>query len=252
MPPIRFWPVLAAAALLVSTIALRDAAGERAAVAPPPAGTDDVIGLLDVRVEGLNPAAAEIFTSKIEEALEISGLKVASSERLRQYLAGTPWNAACLFGDCLRELRLRAAVATVIEVALATSGPSYQYVITLIDTESGQTINQLTGKCDVCTTEETFSQAALAVVELVNGVGDAAPTAKPIVIDHRPVQAAHAMARRRTRWLGLGLVATAFVAGVGSWYWSRDGRDNLAAGAAGGAGALGVAGLTSIGLSFSF
>ena len=219
-----------------------------------PADSDDVIGLLDVRVEGLSADATAAFTRKIEESLEMSGLKVASRERLRAYLAGTPWNTACLLGGCLAELERGAAVATVIEVALATSGPSYHYVITLLDTRTGAPQNQVAAKCDVCTTDEAFTEASLAVVALVNGVGDGAPVVAPVVIDPEARRAAARVgaARRRTRWLGVALLGAAAAAGAGSWYFFRDDRDALGGGSAGAAGALGLAGITSLGLSFSF
>lgn len=215
--------------------------------APEAAATDEVIGLLDVRVEGVSAAAAEVFTQQIEESLEISGLKVAPRKQLHQYLAGTPWNSACLIGDCLRELQLRADVHRVIEVALVTNGPSYHYVINLLDTTSGKSIGQLARKCDVCTTEEAFAAAALAVVELVNGVGDATPAAMaPVPRSDR------SRARARTRVLGYVLVGAAVAAGAASYYLYSDDRDGYGAAAGGVAGGLGVAGVTAIGVSFTF
>lgn len=241
----------AAAALVALALAVVPATAQPK---PPPAPVDtvDVIGLLDVRVEGLSADAAEVFTRKIEEGLELSGLKVASRDRLRQYLAGTPWNSACLLGACLGELAKGADVDTVIEVALATSGPSYHYVITLLDTRTGQPINQVAAKCDVCTTDEAFAEASLAVVAVVNGVGDAAPRAgapldPQILAAHRRV----ARARSGTRWLSIGLLGAAALAAGGAYYFYRDDRDALGGATAGAAGALGVAGFTTLGLSFA-
>ena len=214
---------------------------------------DDVIGLLDVRVEGVSAAAADMFSKQIEESLEMSGLKVAPRAHLHDYLAGTPWNSACLIGACLAELRTRAAVNRVLEVALVTNGPSYHYVITLLDTATGKTIGQLARKCDVCTTEEAFAAAALAVVELVNGVGDAAPdTPNPAIDGDAPAAARVRRARTRARTLGVVLVGAAVAVGAGSYYLYHQDRDGYGAGAAGAAGALGVAGLTAIGVSFTF
>lgn len=229
-----------------------------AAKAPPPAKataeTDDVIGLLDVRVEGLSADATAVFTRKIEEGLEMSGLKVASRERLRSYLAGTPWNSACLLGACLSELARGAEVATVIEVALATSGPSYHYVITLLDTRTGHAINQVAAKCDVCTTDEAFAEASLAVVAVVNGVGDGAPRVVTPTVDPElaRTRARVGHARSRARVLGITLIGLAAAAAGGAYYFFRDDRDTLGGASAGAAGALGVAGFTSLGLSFSF
>ncbi len=238
---------IAAVAVVVAAWASTAAADQ--ATAKPAEATEGVIGLLDVRVEGVSAAAGEVFTKQVEESLEISGLQVAPRKRLHSYLAGTPWNAACLVGACLRELRLRAAVARVIEVALVTNGPSYHYVITLLDTETGKTVGQLARKCDVCTTEEAFASAALAVVELVNGVGDATPEEPTVAAPHG--SSAVARARRRARVLGVVLLGAAVAAGAGSYYLDSEGND-LAGPLVGGAGALGVAGLLSIGVSFTF
>lgn len=246
------------ATLTLAVAAVVAAAGAARADAPPPAGTtapapadtEDVIGLLDVRVDGLSPAATEAFTAKIEQSLEISGLKVASRERLRQYLAGTPWNSSCFFGACLGELERQTGVATVIEVALATSGPSYHYVITLLDAKTGQPRSQVAAKCDVCTTDEAFGEAALAVVGLVNGLGD---TSTPLVTPGVPRRDdGHRGARRRTAWLGGALLGAAALAGAGTWYFFREDRDTLGGASAGAAGALGVAGLVTLGVSLSF
>lgn len=225
------------------------AGGEPAPAEAPRAPT--LIGLLDVRVEGVSATAAELFTKEIEQSLEMSGLMVAPRHRLLAHLAGTPWNAACLVGPCLRELRRGADVTTVVEVALATTGPSYHYVVTLLDTSTGQPIGQLARKCDVCTTQEAFAAAGLAVVELVNGVGEAAPppAVAPPPPDLRPRFAA---ARRRARVAGVSLLVGAAVATAASYVLFRDDRDTLGGAAAGAAGALGVAGVTSIGVSFAF
>ena len=155
-------------------------------------------------------------------------------------------------GDCLRELRVRAAVGRVIEVALAANGPSYHYVANLIDTETGRTLGQIARKCDVCTTEEAFLAASLAVVELVNGVGDAAPEAKPVDPGLPAARARVARARSRARLTGAILVGAAVAAGAASYYFYRDDRDGLGAGAAGAAGGLAAAGAVAFGVSFSF
>lgn len=240
---------VAAAVAMALAVAIPPAMAQPRAPAVAPADTDDVIGLLDVRVEGLSPAAAEAFTKKIEDGLEVSGLKFASRERLRGYLAGTPWNSACLLGACLSELTRGADVRTVIEVALATSGPSYHYVITLLDTATGKPINQVAAKCDVCTTDEAFTEASLAVVALVNGVGDGALPATVVVRDGH-ARVAHA--RSRARWLGLVALGAAAAAAGGAYYFFDEDRDTLGGASAGAAGALGLLGAVSLGLSFTF
>jgi hypothetical protein len=207
----------------------------------------ELIGLLDVRVEGVSDTGAEMFAKQIEESLGIAGLQVAPRARLREFLAGTPWNAGCLIGECLRELKVHAGVGTVIEASLVSIGPSYQYVITLIDTETGAVQHQLARKCDVCTTDEAFASAALDVVELIqqrdtnaNPAGEPPPPPKP------------PPGRAKVRKTALFLLGAAVLAGAGgAFLMSRD-EDRAGAAALGGAGAFAVAGVTCLGVSFSF
>ncbi|MEZ4398743.1 MAG: hypothetical protein R3B06_01895 [Kofleriaceae bacterium] len=213
--------------------------------ATPRPQSGDTVGLLDVRVEGLTPEAADQFTTKIEQAIQISGLDVASPAELRAHLVGTSWNSACAVGPCLGELARQTGVRTVIEVALTTNGPSYHYVVSLLDAFSGATVNQVADTCDVCTTEEAFGEAALAVVGLLSGVTDGDQA-------HRRAPATARPGRRATRWLGAAFLGAAALAGAGSWYFFRDGRDTLGGATGGAAGALGVAGITSLAVSFTF
>jgi hypothetical protein len=220
-------------------------------LATPAHADEELIGLLDVRVEGVSDAAAEVFAKQIEESLGIAGLQVASRARLREFLAGTPWNAACLVGDCLKELETHAGVGQVIEAALVSIGPSYHYTITLIDTGTGAIVRQTSRKCDVCTTDEAFADAALEVVALVtNPDGDGA---KPKVVRPKPpAPASTVKGRRATRRAAVALLGAAVLAGAGGAYLLSRDEDRLGAGLAGGAGAFAVAGVTCLGVSFSF
>lgn len=246
-----------AAALAVAGAARADGAGSRAATTAKPSSSsssssagsvdDDLIGLLDVRVEGVSDAAAEVFTRQIEESLGIAGLKVAGRARLREFLAGTPWNAACLMGTCLRELKTHAGVGKVIEATLVSIGPSYHYTLTLLDTGTGAILRQASRKCDVCTTDEAFADAALGVVELITEGEDLAPAGPrpgPAPIPGR--------ARRTTRRAALALMGAAALAGAGGYYLLTRDEDRLGAAAIGASGAFAVAGVTCLGISFSF
>jgi hypothetical protein len=220
-------------------------------LAAPARADDELVGLLDVRVEGVSDTAAEVFAKQIEESLGIAGLQVASRARLREFLAGTPWNAACLVGDCLKELKTHAGVGQVIEAALVSIGPSYHYTITLLDTKTGHIIRQISRKCDVCTTDEAFADAALEVVALVtnpDGTG-----AKPVVaVPMTPDPASTVKGRLSIRRTAVALFGAAVLAGAaGGYLLSRD-EDRLGAALAGGAGAFAVAGATCLGVSFSF
>ncbi|MCL4226564.1 MAG: hypothetical protein KJZ91_19035 [Myxococcales bacterium] len=255
-----------AAALAVAGPARADGSGSRAASTAKPSSSsgsgsgsgsaaaaaagavdDDLIGLLDVRVEGVSDAAAEVFTRQIEESLGIAGLKVAGRARLREFLAGTPWNAACLMGTCLRELKTHAGVGKVIEATLVSIGPSYHYTLTLLDTGTGAILRQASRKCDVCTTDEAFADAALGVVELITEGEDLAPAGPG-----RGPAPPPGRARRTTRRAALALMGAAALAGAGGYYLLTRDEDRLGAAAIGASGAFAVAGVTCLGISFSF
>lgn len=228
------------ALVIAATLA---ALGAPAAAEEKPAA--ELIGLLDVRVEGVSDTGAEMFAKQIEESLGIAGLQVAPRARLREFLAGTPWNAACLVGECLRELKIHAAVATVIEASLVSIGPSYQYVITLIDTETGRVQHQLARKCDVCTTDEAFASAALDVVELIQQRDTNANPAPPPPRKPPP-------GRAKVRKTALFLLGAAVAAGAGGVFLMSRDQDRAGAATLGGAGAFAVAGATCLGVSFTF
>ena len=224
--------VAAALALGAASPALAGERGGPTRREPAPAATD-LIGLLEVRVEGVSDAAATMFAQQIAESLGIAGYKVASATRLREFLTTSPWNAACLVGDCLAVLKTHAGVDRVVEARMVSTGPSYHYVITLLDTGSGAVITQKADRCEVCTTEEAFAEAGLAVVGLLHGLdGD--------------------RTRSTTLRLGVALVTAAVVAGGASAILYSSDDDSAGAVAAGAAGAFAVAGVTSLGISFAF
>lgn len=225
------------------------------AEAPAPkkaAGRGDLIGLLDVRVEGVSDTAAELFAKQIEESLGIAGMQVASRARLREILAGSPWNAACLAGDCLRALKTHAGVSTVIEAGLVSIGPSYHYVITILDTETGEIEHQVARKCDVCTTDEAFTNAALDVVELIQQREDHSGNPLPTAAGGERPRSAPGAGRGKVRRTAIFLIGAAVVAGAGGAYLMSRDEDRVGAAALGAGGAFAVAGVTCLGVSFSF
>jgi len=240
--------VAAALALGAASPALAGERGGPTRREPAPAATD-LIGLLEVRVEGVSDAAATMFAQQIAESLGIAGYKVASATRLREFLTTSPWNAACLVGDCLAVLKTHAGVDRVVEARMVSTGPSYHYVITLLDTGSGAVITQKADRCEVCTTEEAFAEAGLAVVGLLHGLdGEAGGRTTPAP---RPGARAD-RTRSTTLRLGVALVTAAVVAGAASAILYSSDDDSAGAVAAGAAGAFAVAGVTSLGISFAF
>ncbi len=249
----------AAGAVLVTLISLAGAparAGDVAAATRPadptrPAAAKQrkIVGVLDVRVDGVSPTAAERFESNIEEGLGSTEYWVATRKRMREILAGSSWSEGCSFGPCLAEVHKQTGADLVVDAYFQAAGSSYRFVVTLVDTTTGQITAQVADHCDVCTLTEALDAAALATIGLVHGAEGAVP-AERAAIGAGPHADAHpGRAVRRTALLLLG---GAVIAGGTAAYFGHSGNDKLGYSAAGAAAGLGVAGIAVLGISFSF
>ena len=240
----------AAIALAVLALATSARAGADT-VAPTKAPHRKIVGILDVRVEGVSPTAAERFESGIEEGLGSTEYWVATRKRMREILAGSGWSEGCDFGPCLLEVKKQTGADLVVDAYFQGTGSSYRFVVTLVDTGTGAVTAQVADHCDVCTLTEALDSAALATIGLVHGAeGEVAqPAAKlpPAVIDHTEPHARRSM--RRTALLLVG--GGAILAGTAA-YFLHTGNDKLGYAAGGAAGGLGVAGIAVVALSFQF
>lgn len=237
--------------LVALGLALLALTAARPAAADP---GDEVIGMLDVRVIGLGETAGELLTRDLADAVGRAGYIVVLPARLREAMATTSWNTACVIGACLQELERQAAVRLVLHAALYSVGANHDYVVTLLDTVHGVPVGQLQRTCEVCTTEEAMAATAAAAVELVIQSAGRAP--EPIA--DRPVSAPpappvrHRPAPLRLRRTAVMLVTSAVVVGAGGYYLRRTDHPGLGAGALGAAATLGLAGGYALAISFDF
>ena len=224
-------------------------------VAPPPAPAAaaapkrKIIGILDVRVEGVSSTAGERFESGIEEGLGSTDYWVATRKRMREILAGSGWSEGCSFGPCLMEVKRQTGADLIVDAYFQGAGSSYRFVVSLVDTATGAVTAQVADHCDVCTLSEALDAAALATIGLVHGAeGQVAPPAGPIATHVTPPESP-APSLRRT---ALVLVGAAVIAGGAAAYFAHTGDDKLGYAAGGAAGGLGVAGITVLAISFRF
>ena len=233
--------VLAAVALIASP----------AAAAPPP---DRVIGLLDVRADGVEEPVASRFSEAVEEGLQGLGDYVAAPRsRMKEMLAASAWSSACTAGPCLEEVGEQTGAQFVVTAGLAGSGMSYRYTLTLLDTSDGAILRQVSESCPACTVEDLASQATLATIGLVTGA-EGSEMAGPVV-DEGPMRAlqlrvgSHARMVRRT---GVLLIGVAVVSAAVGYYMLDKDRDDVSYPLQGAAGGLAASGVVMLGLSLRF
>ena len=146
------------------------------APAPPRTANQRIVGVLDVRVEGVPPEIAAQFQSQLEAQVDTKHFWLAPRSRMHEMMSNsTKWTEGCVIGNCLGEVRRQTNAELVLLAALTGSGTSFGYVVTLVRTDTGRVLAQESERCDVCTVSEAVANATLATVKILNKVPDTLP-----------------------------------------------------------------------------
>ena len=222
---------------------------------PPARGEQRrIVGILDVRVEGMGKTTGTEFERELE-SLMTDALRerfwIGSRQRMEAMLAGsTRWMKGCFHGPCLREVRTQTGAELVLTVYLQGMGTTYRYVITLLRTDTGEVVEQRSEACAACTQREAITQATTATLQLVMDAPDLTELRNPAAPDPAVDQARHrALAqvrtgKRRISWTAMTLVGLAALGGGLGGYWLSQDRDDLARPALGLSAGLAVSGVT--------
>ena len=168
-----------------------------------------IVGVLDVRGDGVSDVVIARFGEAIEDGLEgASAITPAPQVRMREQLASTAWSPSCLVGACLAEVKAQTDAAWVVTAGLTGAGESYRYTITLLDTATGRVLQQISETCAACTVDDVASQATLATMGLIDA-GDPGAGGGPVE-PRRPIGRGdhHARTLRRARKTRTATAAT--------------------------------------------
>jgi hypothetical protein len=223
---------------------------------PAPDGTDEpvqpetgdkrrIIGVLEVRVDGVPDEVKESFQRALEDKFDALRYRIASRALLRQALMhSTKWTDGCLVGQCLAEVRAQTGADLILLAALTGSGTSFGYVVTLVRTDTGRVLRQDSERCDVCTVNEVMGKAMQATTALLDKVPDQLPdeAAEQLAsVDRAVGRVQQALADRDRHMTRLGITLTIVgvaVAVTGAALYSFSDRSTYAAMAVAGGGAL--------------
>jgi hypothetical protein len=210
-----------------------------AAVAPAQAQAQqyDIVGILALEADGVSQTAAAKLEAGIEEGIAgTSGdehPRVATRQRLNEMLAHSKFDPGCRFGPCLEEIYKNTKVRMVLVGRIASSGPSYNFLVSMMDTRTGLLMSQVSTRCAVCTLDEAIASATLATIELITQAesGDqdpAAVTASSLkataeLASERKRTAAGRRATRRTAFFFLS--AALLAGGAGAYFTATDDGD---------------------------
>jgi hypothetical protein len=212
-----------------------------------------IVGILDVRVEGVPKEIAAQFQSELERQLDSREYWLATTSSVLQMMANsTRWTEGCVVGSCLAEVRTQTGAEIVLLATITGADNTFGYVVTLVRTDNGRWLSQEAERCDVCTVNEVLTSATLAAVNLLTAVPDVLPDEAAITsATIARIASTHAKAlnttKRRHRRIAIGTVLTGLlVAGVGSALFFIDDRPPYAIATAAAGGGLLVAGMFSL------
>src|SRR5262249_1744753 len=135
---------------------------------PPTGDKRRIVGILDVRVDGVPVEIQRQFQSDLEKHLDSRAYWLAPQERIREMMSNsTKWTEGCVVGSCLSELKTQTGAELVLLAAITGSGTSFGYVVTLVRTDTGRMLAQDASRCEVCTVKEVLASATLAAAKLL-------------------------------------------------------------------------------------
>lgn len=180
-----------------------------------------IVGILDVRVEGVPPEIERQFQSDLEEQLDSRAYWLAPQQRVREMMSNsTKWTEGCVVGPCLHDIRIQTGAEIVLLASITGSGTSFGYIVTLMRTDTGRLLDQDASRCEVCTVNEVLTSATRAAAKLLTAVPDKLPdeasaASAELALATTKLEAAHSATKRRRRTLGIALTVTgAIVAGA--------------------------------------
>ena len=203
-----------------------------------------IVGILDVRVEGVPKEIARQFQADLEKQLASTTYWLATQQRMRELMGNsTKWTEGCVVGACLAEVKTQTGADLVLLASITGSGTSFGHVVTLVSTQNGRWLAQDASRCEVCTVNEALTSATLAATKLLTALPDQLPDeeaeqAAKLDLETTKLSAAHAATRQRHRIVGIAMTLTGVVvAGAGmTLYLAMDRPDSALAGAGLGAG----------------
>ena len=228
------------------------------------AAAGDTIGVLHVKTVGVTAVAVQKFETSLEEGLAGgSSFKLVPRAQLVQKLAAqskVTQDPGCRFGPCLKGIYQQTKIPLVLVARITKIGPSYSFIISLLDTRSGNPTAQVTPGCEVCTLDEAILTATMAVIELMTDKSAATDPELGATAHVTPVQLRGSLdtlhnswSARRRHWRIAGYLFLAGAVAAGGAAAALVSKDKkLGYGAGGLSGAFALSATTMLVLSRSF
>lgn len=124
------------------------------------------VAVLDLRLSEATPAVEKQVTQWLQASLRGAGYEVLKSGTVKKRLASLSGAPGCVLGPCLVRVGERLKVKRVLVGGIAVHGSSYDILLSLVDTESGCPLAQVSARCDVCNFVDVGESVARAAKQL--------------------------------------------------------------------------------------
>ncbi|MBI4508511.1 MAG: hypothetical protein HY698_02665 [Deltaproteobacteria bacterium] len=131
------------------------------------------IAVLDMVASGIPDDSRGRFEVSFEEGLRGAGFEVVERADVLAKVVRSDAPEGCTFGPCLAAVGSALGVDLVLVARVAAQGPSYSFVLTIVETKTGVPKVQVADSCAVCTLDEALAASMLAVISLGTGTGGA-------------------------------------------------------------------------------
>ena len=229
-------------------------AAQPPAVQPPgPGDKRRIVGILDVRVEGVPKEIRKQFQVELEKQLDSREYWLAPQARIKEMMANsTRWTEGCVVGLCLNEVKAQTGAELVLLASITGSGTSFGFVVTLMRTDTGRMLAQESSRCEVCTVNEALASATLAAVKLLTAVPDKLPdeageASTQFELATGKLRTEQTATLKHYRTMGIALTLTGVIAaGAGATMYLAMDRPAYALGIAGTGAGLALGGVVAL------
>jgi hypothetical protein len=129
-------------------------------------GAPKRVAILDLVTEGMSADVQGQFETTIEEELRKSGYLVVSHATTLDVIAKKELTEGCTFGRCVEPIGAALGVGLLLDVRISAEGPSYSFVLSLVEAKQGTPIGQVVTACPVCTVSEALGKLGGLVAAL--------------------------------------------------------------------------------------
>jgi hypothetical protein len=134
-----------------------------------PAAGKRRVAVLDLVTDGMAADVRAQFETLIEEQLRRSGyLVIAHATVAEAVTRRDDLVEGCAFGPCVAPIAQAVGAERLLDVRITAEGPSYSFVVSMVESAYGATVAQEAASCGVCTVTEALAKLGASIAALEN------------------------------------------------------------------------------------